>query len=147
MPVTLTTGMFPVAQLPAAQVVSVRIFLGNLENRPRQGTVEVSRMVDGNKQHLRAEEVEVPGDSVIAIELPSEDVEGRTIEVTVTVPTDGFAVGALPLVPGLAVISFFTGEATTSILQWISSDDFIQVGQPQEVPAVAGAGGLKVGNP
>ena len=62
MPVTLTSGMFPVAQLPAAQVVSVRVFLINLENRPHRGTIEVSRLVGEGKERFRIQELEVPPD-------------------------------------------------------------------------------------
>lgn len=136
MPVTLTTGLFPVAQLPAAQVVSARVFVANLENQPHRATVVVSRLEGSDKQRIRVEELEVPGEQVRAVELPSEEVEGHTIEVTVTVPTNGFGLGQLPLVPGVAVVSLFTGDQTTSLLQWISSDGFVAVGEPgTPVPA------------
>lgn len=140
MPVTLTTGMFPVAQLPAAQVVSVRVFLGNLENRPHRASVTVSRLNGGAKELIRMEELEVPGDDVRTVELPSAEVEGHTIEVTVSVPTNGFGTGQLPIVPGVAVVSLFTGDQTTSILQWISSDGFVAVGETASpVPVRAGS--------
>lgn len=127
MPATLTTGMFPVAQLPAAQVVSVRIYLTNLENRPHRGVVEVSRLVGQEKERFRLQEVEVPPDERVWIELSSDEVEGETVEVTVTVPTDGFGVNAFPLVPSVAVVSLFTGDGSTSVLQWISTDGFAVV--------------------
>lgn len=127
MPVTLTTGLFPVAQLPAAQVVSVRIYLVNLENRPHRGIVEVSRLMGEGKERFRLQEVEVPADERVWIELSSDEVEGETIEVTVTVPTNGFGVGAFPLVPSVAVVTLFTGDGSTSVLQWISSEGFAVV--------------------
>ena len=49
-----------------------------------------------------------------------------------TVPTNGFAVGAFPLVPSVAVVSLFTGDGTTSILQWISSDGFVEVSRVEK---------------
>jgi len=133
-PVTLTTGMFPVAQLPAAQVVSVRVYLANLENVPHRATIAVSRRSDGGKELIRMEEVEVPGDDVRALVLPSAEVEGQTIEVTVTLPTNGFGTGQLPLVPSVAVVSRFTGDDTTAILQWISSEGFVPVGETAAAP-------------
>lgn len=135
MPVTLTTGLFPVAELPAAQVVSVRVFLGNLENQPHRGTVVVSRLEGTEKQRILVEELEVPGDQLRTIELPSSEVEGHTIEVTVTVPTNGFGLQQLPLVPGVAVISLFMGDMTTSILQWIPSGGFVPVPDRDPAPA------------
>jgi len=139
--VTLTTGMFPVAQLPAAQVVTVRVFLANLENRPHRGTVTVSRLSGTGKERLRVEELEVPGEDARVVELPSEEVEGHTIEVTVAVPVDGFGAGQLPLVPGVAVVSRFTGDDSTSILQWISSDGFVPVPVPEASAAATGGTG------
>lgn len=137
MPMTLTTGMFPVAQLPAAQVVSVRIFLDNLENQTHRATVEVSRLVGQGKERFRLQELEVPGDEQVSLELASDEVEGETIEVTVTVPTDGFAVGAFPVVPSVAVVSLFTGDGTTSLLQYISPHDFAPVGRTDGSNAAA----------
>jgi len=136
-PVTLTTGLFPVAQLPAAQVVSVRVFLANLENRLHRAVVQISRLRGDDKELWRVEEVEVPGDEVRALELPSEDVEGHTLEVTVRLPANGFGVGQLPLVPGVAVVSTFTGDQSTSVLQWISSDGFVAVGETEAAPVPA----------
>lgn len=127
MPVTLTTGLFPVAQLPAAQVVSVRIYLSNLESRPHRGEIRVSRLRGNTKEQFRLQEVEVPGGERVWLELASDEVEGETLEVTVTVPADGFGTGAIPLVPGVAVVSLFTGDDSTSLLQWISSDGFAVV--------------------
>lgn len=137
MPITLTTGLFPVAQLPAAQVVSVRIFLTNLENQPHRGTIEVSRLAGSTKERFRLQEVEVPGDERVWIELASDEVEGENIEVTVTVPVDGLAVGAFPLVPGVAVLSLFTGDQTTSLLQWIGADGFVPVPRDEPRPPFA----------
>jgi len=127
MPITLTSGLFPVAQLPAAQVVSVRVFLSNLENQAHRATIEVSRLVGETKERIRLQELEVPGDERVFLELSSDEVEGETIEVTVTVPADGFGVGAFPVEPSVAVISLFTGDGTTSLLQYISPDDFVIV--------------------
>ena len=137
MPVTLTTGLFPVAQLPAAQVVSVRVFLGNLENQPHRGTVVVSRLEGTEKQRILVEELEMPGDQLRTVELPSSEVEGHTIEVTVTVPTNGFGLEQLPLVPGVAVVSLFTGDQTTSVLQWIPSGGFAALPETDPAPAAA----------
>lgn len=131
MPVMLTTGMFPVAQLPAAQVVSVRIFLTNLENQVQRAAVEVSRLAGNTKERIRLQELEVPPDERVSLELESDEVEGETIEVTVTVPIDGFGVGAYPVVPAVAVISLFTGDGTTSLLQYLSGDDFTPVGRTE----------------
>lgn len=131
-PATYTTGVFPVAQLPAAQIVLVRVFLTNLENDPHRGTIEVSRLVDGGKERLRLQQVVVPPDERVWIELSSAEVEGENIEVTVTLPEDGFDVGATPLVPGVAVLSRFVGDDTTTLLQWISADGFVPV--PREEP-------------
>lgn len=126
-PVTLTTGLFPVAQLPAAQVVSVRIYLSNLENQSHRGEIQVSRLRGGAKERFRLQGVEIPGGERVWLELASDEVEGETLEVTVIVPSDGFGVGAFPVVPGVAVVSLFTGDNSTSILQWISSDGFAVV--------------------
>lgn len=127
MSVTLTTGIFPVAQLPAAQVVSVRIYLTNLENRPHRGEIQVSRLKGGTKERFRLQAVEVPADERVWVELASDEVEGEALEVTVTVPSNGFGTGSVPLVPGVAVVSLFTGDGSTSVLQWISSDGFVSV--------------------
>lgn len=127
MPVTLTSGLFPVAQLPAAQVVSVRIFLANLENQPHRATVEVLRLEGNRKERIRWQQLEVPGDERVSLELSSDEVEGETIEVNVTVPVDGFGAGTFPVAPSVAVISLFTGDGTTSLLLYIAADDFAPV--------------------
>src|SRR5690606_5929261 len=131
-PATYTTGVFPVAQLPAAQIVLVRVFLTNLENDPHRGTIEVSRLVDGGKERLRLQEVVVPPDERMWIELTSAAVEGENVEVTVARPEDGCDVGATPLVPGVAVLSRVVGDDTTTWRQCVSADGFVPV--PREEP-------------
>lgn len=131
MPVTLTSGLFQVAQLPAAQVVSVRIYLTNLESESGTADVQASRLFLGRKEEILSEEVEVPGNGQHILELGSDLVEGQSIEVTVTLPTDGFVSDQSGIQPGISVISLFTGDQTTSLLQWVSAGDFVPV--PSEV--------------
>jgi len=105
----------------------VRIFLANLENQPHRATVEVLRLEGNRKERIRWQQLEVPGDERVSLELSSDEVEGETIEVNVTVPVDGFGAGTFPVAPSVAVISLFTGDGTTSLLQYIAADDFAPV--------------------
>src|SRR5690606_9472809 len=115
-PVTLTSGLFSVAQLPAAQMVSVRIFLANLENQPHRATVEVLRLDGNRKERIRWEQQEVRGDERVSLKLSSDEVESETIEVNVTVPVDGLGAGTFPIASNVAVISFFTVNLSTLLM-------------------------------
>lgn len=126
MSITLTTGFFPVAQLPAAQQVLVRVYVANLETEAASATVTVSRLTDGRKERLIQTEVEVPGEDSRLVELTSEQVEGQNIEVTVTLPTNGFGLGT-GLRPAVAVVTRFIADDSISLLQWISANDFVAV--------------------
>lgn len=128
-PTTVTSGFFQVAQLPAAQVVSVRLYFTNVESQPATVQVRVHRLVLGQKREILSEEIEVPAEGQHILELGSELVEGESIEVLLTLPTDGFVPGQSGVVPGVAIVSFFVGDQTTSLLQWISADDFISLGE------------------
>lgn len=128
--VVLTSGLFQVAQLPAAQVVSVRIYLTNVENANRRAHVQAHKLVLGQKQEILSEEVEIPGDGQHILELGGELVEGEVIEVTVSLPTNGFVASQSGIVPGVAVVTFFVGDETTSLLQWISGGDFVGASRP-----------------
>lgn len=125
----MTSGFFQVAQLPAAQVVSVRLYLTNTESQSGTVQVRVHRLVMGQKQEVLAEDVEVPAEGQHILELGSELVEGESIEVLLTLPTDGFVPGQSGIIPGIAVVTFFVGDQTTSLLQWISAGDFISLGE------------------
>lgn len=127
MSVTQTSGLFPVAQLPAAQVVSVHVFLANLENQPATAIVQVSKLVGNNKQRVLHEQVDVPGDERRILSLGSDVVEGETLEVTVTLPTNGFVPPQSGIAPSVSVVTTFIGDNSTSLLQLISARDFVSV--------------------
>ena len=127
MPVTLTSGLFPVAQLPAAQLVKVRVILTNLENQPATVGVVVDKLVGNSKQPVLQEDLEISGDDRRILELDTPVVEGQTLEVTVTVPSEGFIPGFATVTPQVAIVSLFTGDGTTSLLQSISANDFAAV--------------------
>ncbi len=125
MPVTLTTGLFQVAQLPAAQIVTARVYLTNLESEPASAHVRASRLAFGSKREILSQAVEVPGNGQHIVELGSDLVEGQIIEVDVTLETNGFVEGQSGAQPAVAVVSLFTGDQSTSLLQWISAGDFV----------------------
>lgn len=127
MSITVTSGFFPVAQLPAAQVVTMDVFVTNFENQPADATVEVYKLVAGQKERVVLENVSVPGNERQVIEVESDVVEGQSVEVVVTLPTDGFIPPATGLAPEVAVKTLFTGDGTTSLLQLVSAGDFVPV--------------------
>lgn len=116
MPTTMRSGLFPVNGLPAAQLVRVRIFLQNVVTGASEALLEVNRAADGGKENIVRQAVTVAGEQTEMIELAN--VEGETIEVNVTTGDEG-------LVPGVAVVSVFTGDQSTSFQWWLSAGDFV----------------------
>lgn len=112
---TMRSGLFPVNGLPAAQLVRVRIFLLNTASQSARAGVEVNRLAGERKESIVSQEVAVEGERTEMLEL--DNVEGETIEVNVTTEDQG-------LIPGVAVVSIFTGDQSTSFQWWVSAGDF-----------------------
>ena len=115
MPTTMRSGLFPVNGLPAAQLVRVRIFLLNTASESAQAHVEVNRLAGERKEPIASRQVAVEGEQTEVVEL--DNVEGETIEVNVTTESRG-------LIPGVAVVSIFTGDQSTSLEWWLSAGEF-----------------------
>lgn len=123
---TLTSGLFPVAGLPIPHLLELRVFITNLENTPGEATVEVYKLVGSSKKSIFSQKVAVPGDDRRVVKLTHELVEGQTLEVCATLSGDGL-MRESGLRPGIAVVSHFTDDGSTALLQWISADDFVPV--------------------
>ncbi len=115
MPTTMRSGLFPVNGLPAAQLVRVRIFLLNTTNQSVRAQVEVNRLAGERKELIASREVAVEGDRTEVVEL--DNVEGETVEVNVTTEDRD-------LIPGVAVVSIFTADQSTSLEWWLSAGEF-----------------------
>ncbi|HHW10708.1 MAG TPA: hypothetical protein GXX29_12120 [Firmicutes bacterium] len=127
MALNLTSGFFPVAGLPAAQLVKLRVYITNLENRAGRATVEVNKATGFDKERVLLQEIEVPGNEQRFVELGSDQIEGEAAEVIVRLPDGGFLPPDSGMRPGVAIISLFTGDESTSLLQWISAGDFVPI--------------------
>lgn len=115
MPTTMRSGLFPVNGLPAAQLVRVRVFLLNTQSSDAQAHLEVNRVAGAAKEPVASREVAVAGGRMEVIEL--DNVEGETVEVNVTTEHPG-------LIPGVAVVSIFTGDQSVSLEWWLSAGEF-----------------------
>lgn len=127
MSITLTSGLFPVAQLPAAQLVRVRIYLTNLESEAATAQVIVNKLIGASKEPVLNQTVEVPGEERRVIELESDVVEGQVLEVVTKLPRAGFVESQTTIVPEIAVVSIFTVDESVSLLQAITGGEFTRV--------------------
>lgn len=127
MPTMLTSGLIPMPELPAAQLPRLRVFLTNLENQPHPATVSVSKLEGDTKVNILHEEVQVPGDDRVMLELETEVIEGQIIEVVATVPASSFLPQAFAVEPEIAVVTLFIGDGSTSLLQSVTAGEFVLV--------------------
>lgn len=124
----VSTGFFTVETGTAVIDVKLRIFVDNLENNPASATVVVSKLVEGEVMTVLVRNVTVPGGERAMIEV--DNVEGQDFQVTMTLPERPYPPQS-PLVPGVAVVSIFPpNNNETTLLHWISADDFAVVNGP-----------------
>lgn len=120
-----TTGLFTVETGTAVIDVRLRIFLANLENVPHRAAVNVAKRRDNRLSQIVAQEITLPGGATRVVEV--NGIAGEDVQVTVDLPDREYPPQS-PVVPGVAVVSLFPPENETTLLHWISADDFVPVG-------------------
>lgn len=123
----VTSGFIPMPELPAAQLPKLRVFATNLENQPHTVSISISKRQGDQKVNIVYEELEVPGDDRVMIEVESDVIAGQDIEVVATLPRSSFVENVYAVEPSIAVITEFTGDGSTSLLQSVSAGEFVSI--------------------
>lgn len=114
----MTTGLFPVPGLPAALGTSVDILVSSFQDEEAPVVWSVDRAeMDGSKVRLQEGTLQVPGQGMDSVTLPPHVVEGRVIEVNMTLPS-------LFIQPSVAVVVTFLVDESRQIALWLSPQDF-----------------------
>lgn len=121
---THSTGFFTVETGTAVIEVRLRVYLANLENVPHRAAITVAKRRDGQVSEMVAEEITIPPGATRVVEV--DDVAGEDVQVTVELPERDYPPQS-PVVPGVAVISAFAPEDETTLLHWVSADDFLSI--------------------
>lgn len=114
----VTTGLFPVPNVPAASGAGVVIFLSSFQDEDTQVAWSVyEARPDGTKERLRGGNARIGGQGAERIFLRPRDVEGRVIEVNMTLPSRAIR-------PSVAVVQSFLTDRTQRTLLLLGPSDF-----------------------